>query len=58
MSLRLAHLGTWAQPLEKDVCLCREGATVVLGQILSFLSRGKVGSRGLWSVLLSLECVI
>lgn len=57
VSLRLAHLGTWAQPLEKDVCV-EKGATVVLGQILSFLSRGKVGSRGLWSVLLSLECVI
>lgn len=29
-----------------------------MGQILSFLSRGKVGSRGPWSVLLSLACVI
>ena len=31
---------------------------VVGGQSMSFLSRGKVGCRGLWSVLLSLECVI
>lgn len=42
MSLKLVHLGTWAQPLERDVCV-EEVAMVVV----PFPGGGEVGPRGL-----------